>query len=129
MSAAKKLVDLIPISTREEIVSEYKRLADERSQLDSRSRKLKKDADALKEQVVAFVETKPDMKAIIGRFIVKASRRNTEFVNIGEVRQFLTGESLQKFNQAVGNTPWFQVEVDVIDNVGEILDRMEESKS
>lgn len=126
MSAAKKsIVDLVPMSAREEIVAEYKSIASEKSRLEADARKLKKDAEALKAKVLLFVKDQPEMQARIGRFNVSAARRTTQSVNIEEARQTFKGEALRVFNSLIRETEWFQVDVDVVDQVGEILDKME----
>jgi len=127
-NAAKKLNNIVPIQSREDLVTEYKRLGEEQSKFEAAARKIKSQKESLRDQILGFV--KAGNPTQIGRFEVVAREKSSgERVNVSDARKVLPADAIAAFNALVSETKYWEVKVTLIDQVGELMDLAEESDS
>jgi hypothetical protein len=130
MSAAKKIEQMVQanVNTQEAMISEYLKLKSEQSVLEASARKAKDDADILKAAIEPFLKVK-GVAERIGRFEVISNERSREGVSIKDARKSLSPAARAEFETLVTESSWTELKVKVLDQVGDLMDAVEDSQS
>jgi hypothetical protein len=116
----------VGIASREQLIAEYMKMSKERSELESKARKLKAESDKLKAMILPHVKSQPEMKETVGRFMLEVSERSRENVNIKDARASMSPAALAELEKLVTVSQWDELDVDLIDVVGDLIDLVEE---